>query len=413
MLYPLPDQSKITIRYQRIIHPQQTNRIDMPKSEILTIGTELLLGEIVDTNSSYIARALRDAGVDVYWTSTVGDNAKRIAKAIKQGLKRSEIIITTGGLGPTVDDPTREAVARAMGVETEYRPELWAQIEARFKRFGRQPTENNRRQAYIPTGAIAVENPVGTAPAFIYEHKHSSVISLPGVPREMEYLMGNVVMPYLRERYDLKGLIKARILHTAGAGESQIDEVIGDLEMLSNPTVGLAAHAGQVDVRITAKAESESEADGMIADLEAELRRRLGDWIYGTDAETLEEVALDNLKEKGWTLVVLEAGLSGQLTQKLADSGGSFLGGEVLTCCPENVDLLTEAERLRQDKNADICLGVSLQPAGEKQNLSAAIISPLKQSELRFSYGGPPQMAPLWAVNLCLNLLRKLKSHDR
>jgi competence/damage-inducible protein CinA-like protein len=382
----------------------------MPRSEIITIGTELLLGEIVDTNSAYIARTLRDAGVDVYRTSTVGDNVKRIAKAIKQGLKRAEIIITTGGLGPTVDDPTRDAVAQAMGVETEYRPELWEQIEARFRRFGRTPTENNRRQAYIPSGALPVENPVGTAPAFIYERKQSCVISLPGVPREMEHLLETVVMPYLRERYDLKGLIKARILHTAGMGESQIDEIIGDLETLDNPTVGLAAHAGQVDVRITAKADSEAAADEMIAELETELRQRLGDSIYGTDAETLEAAALDNLAQKDWSLVVLEAGLSGQLTQKLADAGGNFLGGEVLTCCPENVNLLTEANRLRQDKHADVCLSASLQPAGEKQNLFAAIISPEKQSELRFSYGGPPQMAPKWAVNLCLNLLRKLKS---
>ncbi len=381
----------------------------MPRSEIITIGTELLLGEIVDTNSTYIARTLRDAGVDVYRTSTVGDNVKRIAKAIKQGLKRAEIIITTGGLGPTIDDPTRDAVAKAMGVETEYRLELWEQIEARFQRFGRIPTENNRRQAYIPAGALPVENPVGTAPAFIYERGQSCVISLPGVPREMEHLMGTVVMPYLRERYALKGLIKARILHTAGVGESQIDEIIGDLETLGNPTVGLAAHAGQVDVRITAKAESETAADEMIAELETELRQRLGDCIYGTDAETLEAAALDNLAAKGWTLVVLEAGLSGQLAQKLADAGGSFLGGEVLTCCPENVNLLSEANRLRQDKRADVCLSASLQPAGEKQNLFITIISPVKQTELRFSYGGPPQMAPQWAVNLCLDLLRRLK----
>ncbi|MBN2499556.1 MAG: CinA family nicotinamide mononucleotide deamidase-related protein [Anaerolineales bacterium] len=381
----------------------------MPRSEIITIGTELLLGEIVDTNSAYIARTLRDAGVDVYRTSTVGDNIKRIAKAIKHGLKRAEIIITTGGLGPTVDDPTRDAVAKAMDVETEYLPELWEQIEARFRRFGRTPTENNRRQAYIPCSALPVENPVGTAPAFIYERGKSCVISLPGVPREMEHLLETVVMPYLRERYELKGLIKARILHTAGVGESQIDEIIGDLETLDNPTVGLAAHAGQVDVRITAKAESETAADEMIAELEAELYKRLGDSIYGTDAETLEAAGLDNLAEKDWTLVVLEAGLSGQLTQKLADAGGNFLGGEVLTCCPENVNLLAEANRLRQDKRADVCLSAALQPAGEKQNLFVTIISPVKQSELRFSYGGPPQMAPQWAVNLCLDLLRRLK----
>src|SRR4030066_332573 len=143
----------------------------MPSAEIITIGTELLLGEIVDTNSRYLARCLRDAGIDLYRKTTVGDNVKRIAFAIQQALERCDIVITTGGLGPTVDDPTREAVALAVGVKSEFHPELWEQIRTRFTRLGRKPTENNRRQAYIPDGAIAVENPVGTAPIFILEDR--------------------------------------------------------------------------------------------------------------------------------------------------------------------------------------------------------------------------------------------------
>ncbi|MDH5606280.1 MAG: molybdopterin-binding protein, partial [Anaerolineae bacterium] len=252
----------------------------MAKAEILTIGTEILLGEIVDTNSRHIARALRDAGIDLFWTSTVGDNPERIAEAIRAGLDRSEIIITTGGLGPTVDDPTREAVAMAFGVKTVFKEELWQQVIDRFTRFGRTPTENNKRQAYIPEGASAIENPVGTAPAFMMETDTQVVISLPGVPREMENLLKHMVLPYLRERYKLSGLIKARVLRTAGVGESVIDEKISDLEEGYNPTVGLAAHAGSVDVRITAKAQSEEEADQLIGPVEAELRKRLGDWIY-------------------------------------------------------------------------------------------------------------------------------------
>jgi nicotinamide-nucleotide amidase len=160
----------------------------MPTAEIITIGTEILLGEILDTNAQYLARALRDAGVDLYRKTTVGDNTRRIAQAIQQAQERCDIVITTGGLGPTVDDPTREAVALAVGVETEFRPELWEQIESRFRRFNRQPTENNKRQAYVPRGALAVENPVGTAPAFIVENGEQAIISLPGVPSEMKYL---------------------------------------------------------------------------------------------------------------------------------------------------------------------------------------------------------------------------------
>ena len=180
----------------------------MPTAEIITIGTEILLGEIVDTNAQYLARELRDIGVDLYRKTTVGDNARRIAQAIQQGLERSMIIITTGGLGPTVDDPTREAVALAMNVQTEYHPELWEQIQARFRRFNRIPTENNRKQAYIPQGALVIENAVGTAPAFIVEAGEHAVISLPGVPREMEYLMQRKVIPYLRAHYHLHEVIK-------------------------------------------------------------------------------------------------------------------------------------------------------------------------------------------------------------
>src|SRR4030067_3500282 len=188
----------------------------MPSGEIITIGTELLLGEIVDTNAPFLARCLRDAGIDLYRKTTVGDNIKRIAQVIQQAMERCEIVITTGGLGPTVDDPTRQAVALAVDAPVEFHPELWDQIQSRFKLFNRQPTENNRRQAYIPAGAQAILNPVGTAPAFLVEKNHKLTIALPGVPREMEYILEHSVLPILRERYQLQGLIKTRILHTVG-----------------------------------------------------------------------------------------------------------------------------------------------------------------------------------------------------
>ena len=383
----------------------------MPKAEIISIGTELLLGEIVDTNSRYIARALRDEGVDLYWTSTVGDNPERIAEAVRAGLERSEIIISTGGLGPTIDDPTREAIALAMGVENEFRQELWQQVIDRFARFGREPTENNKRQAFIPKGAIPVENPVGTAPAFIVETKKNAIIALPGVPREMEYLMQHDILPYLRERFELKGIIKARVLHTAGAGESQIDEIIGDLEEGSNPTVGLAAHAGQVDVRITAKADSEEEAKNLIAPVETELRKRLGDWVYGADGDTLESAALANMVEKGWKLVVVEAGLGGRVTQRLADTHDSiFLGGEVLTTQPDIEELEQFCQEYMQSKNADACLGVALHTGAEKQDIQLIALTPIKERKFSRSYGGPPLMAPRWAVSLCLNYVRRLRT---
>jgi nicotinamide-nucleotide amidase len=380
----------------------------MPSAEIITIGTEILLGEILDTNAQFLARALRDAGIDLYRKTTVGDNPRRIAQAIQQSMTRCDIIITTGGLGPTVDDPTREAVALALGVETEFRPELWEQIQARFRRFNRQPTENNRRQAYIPKGAKAIENPVGTAPAFSLENEQNTLISLPGVPREMEFLMMNAVMPYLRQKYTLKGIIKARVIHTAGAGESQIDDLIGDLEELSNPTIGLAAHSGQVDVRITAKAGSETDADDLIKPIESTLRQRLGAWIYGVDQETLENVALNAVAEKGWKMVVVEAGMNGILIRRLADCCNAFLGGEMLIEIPTPEELQAITENYRQSRRAEVGLGVAVTTAGERQDVLIALITPDGVHQYARPYGGPPEYAARWAFHHSLDIVRRI-----
>lgn len=380
----------------------------MPVAEIITIGTELLLGEIVDTNAQFLARALRDAGIDLYRKTTVGDNALRIAQAIQQALERCDIVITSGGLGPTVDDPTREAVALALGVEIEFRPELWEQIQARFRRFNRVPTENNKRQAFVPQGAVAIENPVGTAPAFMVEKEGRVIISLPGVPREMEYLMHQAVLPYLRQRFNLKGVIKTRVIHTAGVGESQIDDLIGDLERMSNPTVGLAAHSGQVDVRITAKADSEEEAWALIRPLEEEVRQRLGNWVYGADEETLERVALKVLERKGWTLVVVEAGLGGGLVRRLAPIQGPFLGGEVLAEILTPDELMTYTEAYRQARGAEVGLGVAIYPGSEKQDVHLVLITPHGKQSFNRPYGGPAEYAPRWALHHSLDIIRNV-----
>ncbi|HAX71179.1 MAG TPA: competence/damage-inducible protein A, partial [Anaerolineae bacterium] len=245
----------------------------MTSAEIITIGTEILLGEIVDTNTRYIARTLRSMGVDLYRTITIGDNVDRIASAISHSLERADFVITTGGLGPTIDDPTREAVAKAVGLQTEFREDLWEQVVETISRYGRTPSENQKRQAYVPQGAIGVRNPVGTAPCFIVEKQISgkthAIISLPGVPNEMEHVLHESVIPYLQKTFCLDEIIKVRVIHCSGLGEGMIDEKIADLETLSNPTVGLAAHTGVVDVRITAKAKTEAEADALIAQVEA------------------------------------------------------------------------------------------------------------------------------------------------
>ena len=384
----------------------------MPSAEIITIGTEILLGEILDTNAQYIARALRDLGIDLYRKTTVGDNQKRIAQVLQQAMERCDIIITTGGLGPTVDDPTREAVALAAGLEVQFRPELWEQIQARFRRFGRNPTENNKRQAYIPKGSRAIENPVGTAPAFVVEAGGAAIIALPGVPREMEHLMENFVLAYLREQFDLDSIIKSRILHTSGVGESQIDDLIGDLETLENPTVALAAHSGRVDVRITAKAGSEVEADEKIQWVEQVIRQRLGKWIYGSDQDTLEAAALRRLEHIGWTLVAVEVGLGGELLQRLAAVPGPFRGGEVLAEQPTPQELAEFTDAFRQARHADVGFGAAVlkQDAGEE--IHFVLITPQGKKQYARSYVGPPGNAPVWAINHGLAMIRGLLIKD-
>lgn len=380
----------------------------MTSAEIITIGTEILLGELIDTNAPYIARQLREIGIDVYRKTSIGDNNHRIATEIQQALKRSQIIITTGGLGPTIDDPTREAVAIAMGVELEYKPELWDQITERFRRFGRIPTDNNQRQAYIPAGAMPLENPVGTAPIFIYEKSGSSIICLPGVPREMEYLIQNSVLPYIQSKYPTPSIILAKILHTSGVGESQIDDRISDLELLSNPTVGLAAHSGQVDIRITAKANNRLEANEMILEVETLIRERIGKWIYGVDEDTLEGVVLQNLKEQNLSLAVLEAGLSGELIHKLSIQNQIFIGGESLNILPEVNEMEALTNDYRNRKNADVSLGVRLGQEEKQQELTLVLISSDGKKTTHRTFGGPPKLVKVWAVNHCLDILRKI-----
>jgi len=381
-----------------VLTPNGSHQIPfgMPTAEIITIGTEILLGEIVDTNTRHIALTLRNLGVDLYRTVTIGDNTDRIATAIRESIQRNDIVITTGGLGPTVDDPTRLAVARALGVETEFRDELWKEVVAAVARYGRKPSENQKRQAVVPVGAIAVRNPVGTAPAFIVETERCAVISLPGVPNEMEHILHESIIPYLRKRYDLRQLIKVRVLHCAGLGEGAIDEKVGDLELLTNPTVGLAAHTGIVDVRIAAKAETEEQAARLIDSIEQEVRSRLGKAVFGADDDRLESVALSAVMKRGWTLIGIEYGLHGLLASKLPNTvvgAGDFAA-----------NLLDATHAARAEAGADVALGVSIREADGIAEM--VLVTPRRSKSHRIAYGGPPRSLARWATNLALNWLR-------
>lgn len=256
------------------------------QAELLMIGTELLLGQIQDTNAAYMARGLAEAGVDLYWKTTVGDNAARITEALRAGLGRSDAVLCSGGLGPTMDDITRECVAEALGMPLEYHEDLYRVIVERFRSFNRPIPENNRRQAYLPRGAAPIANLNGTAPGIIAESDARVIICMPGVPVELQAMFDGVAVPYLKWKYDIRETIHYRVLRVYNMGESRVDFAIADLiESHANPTIGLLASPGVVRVRIAAKAPSTELARALIAPVEELVRERLADLTDAIDVE--------------------------------------------------------------------------------------------------------------------------------
>jgi len=366
-------------------------------AEIVMIGTELLLGEIVDTNANRFAKALCEIGLDLYYKTTVGDNETRITEVLNLALDRSDVIITSGGIGPTVDDVTRQAVANATGRKLIYSTDLEAQIAARFRSFGRKMAENNKRQAYIPEGALPLSNPVGTAPCYLSEdiRGRGVVISLPGVPRELEYMLSKKVIPLLVERMGGAQVTQIRILRTCAVGESNVDRVIGDLMTAKNPTIGLAAHAGQTDVRITAKAATEAEADTLIAPLEAEVRQRLGVAVYGVEKETVPEVIGRLLSNKNLKLGVIDTLTGGLLTRDFSDAGFS----DLITANLHTIDLsaalqkagLASRANARDGDYSALAMGLA-EYVAPPDGIGIALTGPFNDSSTFIALCGPRNM---------------------
>lgn len=374
----------------------------MPTAEILTIGTEILLGEIQDTNTAYLARSLKDLGVDVYRTQTVGDNAGRIAAIIRDILSRADILITTGGLGPTVDDPTRQAVADALGVPLEFHPECWEQVQAYFTRLNRPMPENNRRQAYLPAGAIPVLNPVGTAPGFIVDTGKNTIASVPGVPKEMEHLVIHTIFPYLKKRWQISSVIRTRVIHTAGMGEAVVDDLVGEYEGWTNPTVGLLAKAGLVDIRVGAKADSEQQASQMIEDLIAKIVPTLGNHIFGYDQTTLADSVYQLIREVGLPVSIRADGLDGllQASLKNAPSLLTVYDAPSIEQLTTRVLIDTTGPRIAIQAEFDN----SVHPADLVIHLTRLDET---SDKVERKFGGPSPMAPQWAVNTVLDTLRR------
>jgi len=290
-----------------------------PGCEVITVGTELLLGQILDTNTTYLAKKLGEIGVSIRLRTAVGDLLDEMIEVIKSAADRCDMVIMTGGLGPTLDDLSREAVAKAAGVSLEFRQDLMDQIEKIFRRAGYKMSENNRRQAYVPAGSQAIPNPTGTAPGFICDVDQTPVICLPGVPRELEYLTAKEVIPWVQQRFELYGRrLTYRVLKTVGIGESKVDALIGDLiKPGENPEVGLLASQGEIKIRIAARATSENEIDAIISPVAQEIRSRLGNKIFGENGYTLEGVVDSLLSKSGMTLATMETFSAGIAAQRL------------------------------------------------------------------------------------------------
>ncbi len=296
------------------------------RAEILCVGTELLLGQIIDTNAAYIAGQLSRAGIDVHRKQTAGDNLERIVDCIRGALSRADVLLVTGGLGPTTDDLTREAIALALGVPLEHHTELEDELRAFFARRQITMVESTFRQAYLPQGATAIPNSNGTAPGVQWEHEGKMIFAVPGVPREMKAMLDLSIIPHLLEHIGgERQIIVNRVLRTFGIGESVLAEPLEDiLTTAQNPTVApLLFGQTEVHLRLTAKARDEAEAQILLDDMEAKIRARQGQHIFGVDDQTMASVVLQELKNQNATLSIAESVTGGLIAAMLTDISGA------------------------------------------------------------------------------------------
>ncbi len=291
-------------------------------AEILSVGTELLLGDIVNTNTQYIAKGLADLGINVYRQSVVGDNRNRFKKSMEESLERADLLIITGGLGPTKDDLTREVAAEVLDKRLILDESILADIQSFFDQIKVPMEKSNNKQAFLPEGALPIKNPNGTSPGILIETGGKIVILLPGPPRELQPMFDNHIKPYL-SKY-AQGIVKSKVLNIFGVGESTMEAMVEDLiEEQHNPSIAPYCMDQGLILRITARAGEESTADEMIRSLEEKVKRRLGDYIYGEDHESLEDVVVKSLKNKGYTLSVAESCTGGLVAASITNVSGA------------------------------------------------------------------------------------------
>lgn len=412
------------------------------RCEIIAVGTELLLGQIVDTNSSWMGEHLALAGIDSHFQTKVGDNLARIVSCIRLGLERSDAVILCGGLGPTQDDITREAIAEVMGVPLARHADIGEHIRALFAARGRIMSENNLRQADVPDGATVIAQMPGTAPGLVCPVNDKVIYAVPGVPHEMREMLTGTVIPDLQKRAGLSAVIRSRVLRTWGHAESGLAEMLArrieELDQMGNPTLAFQASGIEgIKVRITAKAGDAKEAETILAGEEARVRAILGDVIFGVDSQNMESVVIDMLRESGLTLGLAESltgGLMGTRFTAVPGASDVFRGSIVsyasdvkfsLLGVPEGPVVTAQAaqamaEGARRVLKADVALaatGVAGPAEQEGQPVGTVFLGLAMEgcSEAQqVKLPGDRQRIRQYAVISAVNLLRKqlMRSHS-
>jgi len=404
------------------------------KAEIISVGTELLLGEITDTNASYLAGQLPVLGIDLYWISQVGDNQARLVEVLKRAWQRSDLILITGGLGPTEDDLTREAVAEMLGEEMRIDPVLEREIQEQFTRRGVKMAPSNIKQAAVIPSAKAIHNARGTAPGWWVERDGHILVAMPGPPGEMHHMWHTEVLLRLHQRAT-GVIIFSKTLKVFGLFESTVGELVSSLLASANPTLGVYAKADGIYLRFTAKAQSQEQAEEMIAQGEARVRSILGESIWGTDNDTLEVVVGGMLAEKGLSLAVMEYCTGGLLMATITDApdvSAYFKGGLIAysnealiaygvdagliydygVISPEMAQAMAEVARLRLE--ADI--GVSITGVIGPDELEGKPVGTMyigidngkNERTIKGNYPGDRPRVKRWVTTAALFELRKM-----
>jgi len=407
-------------------------------AEIYSVGTELLLGQIIDTNAAFLAQRLSQIGIDCFHKTTVGDNPRRLAEALRISLSRAGLIISTGGLGPTEDDITAAGVAEALGTDLVLdEPSAEAIVRTVLQR-GFPLLPSHRKQAFIPRGSRALPNSVGTAPGFLIEKDNRAIIALPGPPAEMQPMFEESVVPYLRALPWRAGIIKSRVLRFMGIGESMLEEKLKDLiTAQTNPTIAPLASHGEVKIRVTARAADEAQAVSLIAPVEAEIRKRAGGFLVGVDEEEIQATVGRLLRDRGLKLALAESCTGGLITHRLTNIPGAsdyLLAG--LVCYDNSVKVaLLGVKQETLDAQGAVSREVALEMAAGVRKITGAAIGisttgiagpgggtaakPVglvyvavsgAQQEVceEYRFRGDRELIKLQAANAALNLLRRM-----